>query len=330
MWYKFHHYWRTHNIAPLKKRIKIFSRPNDIVLDSFMGSGTTVIESILLGRKAIGSDLNPFAVFLTKTILDEVDLVELKRSMQLISDIKNYKLSWHPKKIPFFIGNRVKLVSINNFLSKENLKTLSYLYLKINELNASEAVIRCLKLCFTSVLAQLVPRQRENEFVMESRDKTKKINLNGMFNKEYKKLFWIKKRMSNLVTEEDYRLFNLSASDLFPIKNESVDYVLIDPPYSEPYFNLSSFWCSWLGFKMNFSDEIMLTKYGFEKKFEPAVREIHRVLKRGRYFTVHYYLNLKPEIKESLLKIVKNSGFSLIEIKKKFLIDEILFTFQKN
>lgn len=39
--------------------IKLFSAPGDIVLDPFMGSGTTVLVANRLNRKAVGIDLNP-------------------------------------------------------------------------------------------------------------------------------------------------------------------------------------------------------------------------------------------------------------------------------
>jgi DNA modification methylase len=46
--------------------IKSFSNPGDIVLDPYMGGGTTIVEAIALGRRAYGSDLNPLAVFVTR------------------------------------------------------------------------------------------------------------------------------------------------------------------------------------------------------------------------------------------------------------------------
>ncbi|CAO80004.1 DNA-methyltransferase [Candidatus Cloacimonas acidaminovorans] len=39
--------------------IKLFTRPGDVVLDPFMGSGTAVFAALNMGRKAIGIDINP-------------------------------------------------------------------------------------------------------------------------------------------------------------------------------------------------------------------------------------------------------------------------------
>ena len=40
--------------------IEAFSKPGDLVLDPYMGGGTTVVEAMALGRQAVGSDINSF------------------------------------------------------------------------------------------------------------------------------------------------------------------------------------------------------------------------------------------------------------------------------
>jgi len=48
-----------------------------VVLDPFMGGGTTIVEALRLGCKVIGVDINPVAWFITKKEIESVDLVEL-------------------------------------------------------------------------------------------------------------------------------------------------------------------------------------------------------------------------------------------------------------
>lgn len=43
-----------------------YSNPGDWVLDQFMGSGTTLIEAKLLNRNAVGVDINPQSVLISK------------------------------------------------------------------------------------------------------------------------------------------------------------------------------------------------------------------------------------------------------------------------
>lgn len=65
--------WATHdakyrgNFSPFvaKNIILRYSKENDLVLDQFVGGGTTLIECKLNNRNAIGIDINPKAVELT-------------------------------------------------------------------------------------------------------------------------------------------------------------------------------------------------------------------------------------------------------------------------
>jgi len=69
--------WATHdakyrgNFSPYvaKNIILRYSKEGDLVLDQFIGGGTTLIECKLNNRNAIGIDINPKAVELTKSKL---------------------------------------------------------------------------------------------------------------------------------------------------------------------------------------------------------------------------------------------------------------------
>jgi hypothetical protein len=77
---------RFHSICPyfamfpetfVRRNLLAWSTPNDIVLDPFCGRGTTIFESLLNGRRAVGCDVNPVAFCLSRAkaappTLDEV------------------------------------------------------------------------------------------------------------------------------------------------------------------------------------------------------------------------------------------------------------------
>lgn len=46
--------------------LKEFSVPGDLVLDPYMGGGTTIVEAVASGRRAVGCDLNSLAVFVAR------------------------------------------------------------------------------------------------------------------------------------------------------------------------------------------------------------------------------------------------------------------------
>ena len=53
------------------------TQPSDLVLDPFCGRGTTLLESLLHFRRAIGTDVNPVAACITSAKIDPPDLQEM-------------------------------------------------------------------------------------------------------------------------------------------------------------------------------------------------------------------------------------------------------------
>jgi len=58
-------------IGLLERIINASSKPGDVVLDPFCGSGTTLIASMQLGRSSIGIDVSPLAIECTEQRTDE-------------------------------------------------------------------------------------------------------------------------------------------------------------------------------------------------------------------------------------------------------------------
>lgn len=88
--------WATHNpgyrgnFAPQIARnvIEMYSEKNDNILDPMVGGGTTLIEAKLLSRNALGIDINPQAVKLTKQALNFNHQPLSKQKVQ-IADARN-------------------------------------------------------------------------------------------------------------------------------------------------------------------------------------------------------------------------------------------------
>jgi hypothetical protein len=66
--------------------IENFTKPRDVVLDPFGGSGVTVVEALLLNRKAIHVDINPLSIFLVKNLVSPVNIVKLADAYRKVRD----------------------------------------------------------------------------------------------------------------------------------------------------------------------------------------------------------------------------------------------------
>ena len=135
--------WATHkgdyrgNCPPQVPRNLIlkYTREEDIVLDPFCGSGTTMIECKLLNRKGIGIDVNLNALNLAKSRLDfkyeniyEPKLIRAN-SIDLKRIIPNEKIDFifaHPPyaniiKYSKDVENDISLLNVQEFLDQINL-----------------------------------------------------------------------------------------------------------------------------------------------------------------------------------------------------------------
>ncbi len=131
--------WATHvgnyrgNWSPYIPRNLIlrYTAPGDLVLDQMAGSGTTLVECKLLGRRAVGVDINPDAVMVARNRLDfaytpldaEYQAPEIKtyagdaRSLDLITNESVDLIATHPPYasiIPYSHDREGDLSSVHN------------------------------------------------------------------------------------------------------------------------------------------------------------------------------------------------------------------------
>ncbi|MBD3350221.1 MAG: hypothetical protein GF364_01925 [Candidatus Lokiarchaeota archaeon] len=84
--YLMHKFWARKPYNVVSEYIRKYTSENDVVLDPFCGSGVTIAESLLLKRKVVGIDFNPFAIFLTKNTIAQVNLNLLNLLFSALSD----------------------------------------------------------------------------------------------------------------------------------------------------------------------------------------------------------------------------------------------------
>jgi hypothetical protein len=97
------HYRYPARFSPALARaaIRAFTEPGDLVLDPFMGGGTTIVEALAEGRCVVGVDVSALATFVAqaKTLrLEPTEIEALNRWISRIPDLINVHKPTLPQK----------------------------------------------------------------------------------------------------------------------------------------------------------------------------------------------------------------------------------------
>ena len=280
----------------------------------------------------------------TKGDLDKLKEIE---KLEIPSWYPDNELIWNTR-INVYKGMRV-----SDLFSRRNLISLSILYQEIENL-PDDIIKDLMKFTFTSALGQasklvfvIEKRGRQKGVIRKRKEvgswatrgywippKHFEVNAWNCFEERFNKIYRGKKESNNEIKKcneakdfssllrEDKNLLikNCSVLDLSEVIPEnSIDYIFSDPPYGDsvPYLELDLMWASWLKFKMNFDDEIIISDSPARKgkNFEyyhkmlcAAFEQIYRVLKPSKWMTITFH-NTDVKIYTSILMAGLFAGF---------------------
>lgn len=201
-------YGFTHNLyqyparfSPLFVRslIKDFTKPGDLVLDPFMGSGTTLIEALVSGRESFGVDVNPIAALLAKTkttifLPSELSFImewwsELRPKIRINDRISTNHDSWiqegYDRNLPWRLRKVIGLLLDRiEEIPKERLKNLAKCVLLSTGKWALEAHDDGQNLCsfyhrFESNLHEAIKGSLELRTALQPLGRSKVVTLHG-------------------------------------------------------------------------------------------------------------------------------------------------------
>lgn len=87
--YAMHKYWSKKPYNIIREFILRYTEKDEIVLDPFCGSGISVTESIFTERKAIGIDINPSAIFITKQMINKVPTKLIQKEFSKLESVRS-------------------------------------------------------------------------------------------------------------------------------------------------------------------------------------------------------------------------------------------------
>ena len=324
--------------------IKNFTKPDDLVLDPFGGSGITLIEALMTGRKAIHIDLNPLSVFMVKSLIAPIDKSEFLNTFSIIKNqfgklvpkndteiqkaLNKYKI---PKGLDLALPKNADVETIRELFTDQQIAELALLkFLIIKEPN--ENIKNSLLLAFYNTVSVInrtfheTPKGGGNHFGYYYRyrlaPKPAFKNTMQVFEGKIKRIYSGKEEMSYFINEDtidNAQIAKGTATDLSFLPRESVDYIYTDPPYGKkiPYLDLSAMWNAWLDFKVSDEDyeleaieggEHNKSKDEYNQLMAQSIKEMYRVLKFDRWLSF-VFAHKDPEFWHLIINTAESCGF---------------------
>lgn len=284
--YGVHGYFTKQTWNVVADYIKNFTKPGDLVLDPFGGSGITAIEAMMNNRKAINIDLNPLAVFLVESLIAPINYEEFtdtydkivekyKKSEPKTKEEINKAISKYPQPAPLKLPKGSDVKTVNKLFSRKQLAQLGFLKHLILK-NSKGNIRKTLLLMFSGVVTRVNLTYHISNSVKSKSGfggdaaafryyryriapKNTNVDVADCFDLRYKKILSAKKEMEYYINEDsiqDIQVMKGTATNLKFLPKESVDYIYTDPPYGNkiPYLDLSVMWNAWLDLDVSEED----------------------------------------------------------------------------
>ena len=298
----------THDLHPYPAKfipqipgtiISRLSRPGDCVLDPFGGSGTTALEAVRLGRRAISLDANPVATLIgrvktakeNKVRFAEINGFHARLKEELQSLPKNPKelVNEYSRYIPE-IPNREK------WFPDSSCGELALIKARIASLDSPEAKEVAL-LALSRIALRASYQDSETRYKSVPRDIPSRKTLTDYL----KELESVREAIARTDASIRYGVTTFFTADVRTIGNDVLpngvaDLIVTSPPYgnANDYHLYHRFRLLWLGFDPKLLASVEIGSHlkhqregsGFASylaDMESALNTIRRLLRPGRY-----------------------------------------------
>lgn len=344
-----HGYFTKQTWNVVAEYIKNFSKPGDIVLDPFGGSGVTAIEALMNKRSGINIDLNPMAVFIVQALIAPVKLTELAKAFDEVKEaykknepsteaeiekaIKKYE---GPKPFPLPKGSDVE--TVDQLFSDKQTAQLGFLKYLIKK-QKNENIRNSLLLMFSGLVTKFNLTYHSSTtrgdgggdaaafryYRYRIASTLVDLDILQFFELRYKKVRDAKKEMEYFINEKtisNAQIIKGTATNLKFLQKESVDYIYTDPPYGKkiPYLDLSAMWNAWLDLdvsEQDFEEEAIeggehdKSKAEYNELMAQSIREMYRVLKFDRWLSF-VFAHKDPEFWHLIIDTAESCGFEYV------------------
>ena len=339
----------THNFHPFPAKfipqipqimINEFTKPSDTVFDPFCGSGTTLVESKILGRNSIGTDLHPIGAFASKVKTTKISKLSLQKIPAVVKHIEEkIDIYYEKNKIDFEVP---EFFNRDHWFQKNVQAELAIIKGTVNMKIKNKDLKNFILNAMSAIIVHASNQNGETRYAAIEKNIQDKKTL---------ELF--KKKLDDMI--ERIKEFNTKASDctcdvhssdtreLDFLEDSSVDFMITSPPYPNTYdyylyHKHRMFWLD-LAWEHMKKDEIgsrlkhSSQRQGIESYLDDMNKcfsHFHRILKKNGYFTFvigdcvinkkrYSGLDLTKKMAEKNgFKVVSKLNYELDDISKLF------------
>jgi DNA modification methylase len=328
----------THGIHPYTAKliphipryfIENYTCEDDVILDPFCGSGTTLLEARLLGRKAIGIDINPLAVLISEVKNTPLDTERLSSAIRLVKErVKNND----GKMI-------VDFPNIDYWFCEKSQNELSKIKFGMEKLNGrfNDNIYKFLLVCFSSIIRKSSYADPRMAKTYKSKRVIEKIKAGWVpepiryfedaLDKNFERIKLLSERLCS--TNNCVKVFQGNVREISLILKQNgikkVDFIITSPPYinAQDYFRSYKLELWWLGLatpeeirhlnkRAIGTENISGYNYNSVPKSEISLlntilNKIWRINKKKSYIVYNYFENMKNIFKE-FYNVLKTGG----------------------
>lgn len=304
-------------------------RPKSIVLDPMSGSGTVLRQASYAGLKAIGFDMDPLAVLMSKVATTNFNISKLEKLSTYVAerlgelDSRKVYLPWidddieTQEFIKYWFANR----------QQEALRKISFLFNSDRRLKRYPAELDILRLAMSRLI---ITKERKASLARDtSHSRPHKVANKNDFD-VIKGLTISTKQLGILLSQ--YKLCGEvkvkigDARNLHEIKNGSIDAIITSPPYLNAIDYLRGHKLSliWFGYKISDIRRIRSASIGAEKspdnetnqevqEIAASAARLSRISTRYQKMILRYAGDINKFFCESV-RVLKRDGKAVLVI----------------
>lgn len=315
--------------------LESYSKPGDDILDPFMGSGTTLLESYIMGRNCYGVDIHPLARLIAKVKITPIDPDHLSSlAKQLFSRIRadeDDNSDWIPE-----IPNR------DHWFREDVLRDLATIKKHVWRMRRGDYQ-DFFKICFSSIIRRMSNSDADS-LIPEVTSFRKKLDAQGRTSFDSKSRFENTvrsklidaeelRRLSREVEEEyrsppEARIIGNDARDIL-LDDSEIDLAITSPPYASAVHyvsvhKLEMFWLDLLDDLAKLDGRVVGTSRAYVNEYKPwepktdipelrlVLRELLEKEKKSAYIVYKYFDDMRKNFLEMNRVLTRTGKYCMV------------------